>query len=247
MNTIVAIGGGDIESKGTLPVDREIVESCGKEEIKALFIPTASEDSEEYIQKFEETYGRELGCETDKLLLVDEELEKSEIRAKIESANVIYVGGGNTRKMMNIWREKDVDEILREGWKDGTVMSGLSAGAICWFEHGHSDSESYETDDEWDFIKVDGLGLVEDIIFCPHYHKEDREESFQEMMEQNPEKTGLAVDNEAAVKIQNGELKVIKSDETGRAYMIKPNGVREELEEDRKYSVGELRKGILTE
>ena len=130
------------------------------------------EDSEEYQENFEKLYGEELGLETDSLLLYSNPSEK-QIEEKIQSADIIYVSGGNTKRMIEKWHETGVDNLLREAYENGTLMSGLSAGAICWFEYGHSDSESYEKDGEWDFIKVEGLNIIEDIIFCPHYHSED--------------------------------------------------------------------------
>lgn len=216
----------------TLRIDEEIVDLA--EGSEALFIPTASEDSEEYIEDFREIYGEKLGCETE-ILMLTEYPSRENIKEKIEAADLIYVGGGNTRKMMEIWKERGVDKMLREARED-TVLSGLSAGAICWFQYGHSDSESYETEGEWDFIRVEGLNLVEDIIFCPHYHSENREESFQEMMRKNPDKTSLAVDDKAAVKIEDGELEVMKSEESVKAYRIE-NGEKERLETGKEYSL----------
>lgn len=246
-NTIVAIGGGKIETGGTLSIDREIVDEV-EGNAEALFIPTASENPEDFIQaenyrkRFEKIYKEKLGCQTNCLKLVNEDPSEKEIKEKIKSADLIYVGGGNTKRIMNIWRDKNVDSLLKQAYKSGKVLSGLSAGAICWFEHGHSDSESYVSEDEeWDFIKVNGLNIIEDFIYCPHYHKEDREESFQKMMEENPEKTGIAVDNDAAVKIKDAKLKVLTSSPKGKAYIISEGKERKQLEEDTEYKLKELK------
>ena len=150
MGKIVAVGGGDWQNLETLEIDREI-KKLAEEPEKALLIPTAKEDSEEYQENFEKLYGEELGLETDSLLLYSDPSEK-EVREKIQSGDIIYVSGGNTKAMMEKWKETGVDDLLREAYENGTVMSGLSAGAICWFKYGHSDSESYEKDDELDFI-----------------------------------------------------------------------------------------------
>lgn len=221
MGAIIAIGGGELGDGGTLDIDREIVSLTGKKEPTALFIPTASEDSESYIENFHSIYSDELGCDTRVLKLVSEDLGDEHIREKIENADLVYVGGGNTRMMMNLWREKGVDKYLERAYENGTVMSGLSAGAICWFEKGHSDSERYETDGDWGFIEVDGLSLVEDTVFCPHYHEEEREDSFKQMMTGHPDKQGLAVDNNAAVQIVDGELEILRSKEDSKAYRVK--------------------------
>jgi len=230
MGKIVAVGGGDWQNLETLEIDREI-KNLAEEPEKALLIPTAMEDSEEYQKNFRKLYGEELGLETDSLLLYSDPSEE-EINRKFEWADIIYVSGGNTKAMIEKWRQTGVDDLLREAHENGTVMSGLSAGAICWFEYGHSDSESFEKDGEWEFIKVEGLNIIEDIIFCPHYHSEDREPGFQEMME-GEETTGLAVNDNAAVKIVDGELEVITSGDEGKVYIFN-DGEKAELIENQK-------------
>ncbi len=243
MSSIIAIGGGSIDSGETLPIDREIVEEAGKDEPKALFIPTASEDSSGYIEAFYETYEDRLGCEVDVLKLTKKNYTEEEIREKITEADFVYVGGGNTKGMLEVWREKNVDTYLKQAYNSGTLMSGLSAGAICWFESGHSDSESYEKEDEWSFIKVEGLKLVKNVLFCPHYHQENREASFEDMMHDNPEMSGLAVDNNAAIKLKEDELEVLKSGEEGRAYIaeiVDEEFKLRELAEGEKYPLEQL-------
>ncbi len=244
MGKIVAVGGGDWKNKKTLEIDREIKELAEDPE-NALLIPTAMEDSKEYQENFEKLYGDELGLETDSLLLYSN-LSEDVIEDKIDWADVIYVSGGNTKEMIAKWEETGVDEKLREAYKKEKVLSGLSAGAICWFEYGHSDSESYETEgSEWSFIQVEGLNLIENIIYCPHYHSEDREKGFKQMMKDNPEKLGLAVNDHAAVKIIDGEIEIITSSEEGKAYTIRNINEeieRSELKSGEKYNLDRLRK-----
>ena len=83
-----------------------------------------------------------------------------ELRSKILSPDIIYVGGGNTLKMMRRWRYLGVDSLIRQAWENGTVLSGVSAGAICWFEWGHSDSMASYNPDDWKYIRVAGTGLI---------------------------------------------------------------------------------------
>ena len=104
MCKLVAIGGGEIVRGETLAIDKEIVSLTGKNRPRALFIPTASSDSREYWQVFQNVYGTELGCETDVLYLLGVSPTKRELEQKILSADLIYVGGGNTLKMMRRWR-----------------------------------------------------------------------------------------------------------------------------------------------
>jgi dipeptidase E len=84
-----------------------------------------------------------LKCKTDVLFLIKEQPSKESIQRKILSADIIYVGGGNTLQMMCIWRRLRVDTLLISAYENGTVLSGISAGAICWFDSGHSDSMSF--------------------------------------------------------------------------------------------------------
>jgi len=243
MSSIIAIGGGDMDSGSTLDIDREIVSDAQKDNPKALIIPTASEDSSGYVEAFHETYGEHLGCDTKALTLTKKNYTEEKIEEMITEADIVYVGGGNTRKMIEIWRENNVDKYLEEAYENGTVMSGLSAGAICWFEYGHSDSESYETDNEWNFIQVEGLDFVSNVLFCPHYHRENRESSFEEFMRDNPDKTGIAVDDNAAVKVKDGKIIALKSGEDGKAYIadiVNEEFKRRELSEGEQFPVEEL-------
>ena len=243
MGKIVAVGGGDWQNKETLEIDREIKELAEDSE-NVLLIPTAMEDSEEYQENFEKLYGDELGLRTDSLLLYSDPTEE-DINRKVDNADIIYVSGGNTKAMMEKWQKTGVDEKLREAYREGKVLSGLSAGAICWFEYGNSDSESYETEDSgWSFIRVEGLNLISNIVFCPHYHSENREKGFKQMISDNPEKMGLAVNDHAAVKVVDDQLNIIKSGEKGKAYTVKniDGEIKKlELESGKEYSLERLR------
>src|ERR1700685_1478572 len=98
--TIVAIGGGNIRKRGTAAIDREIIRLANKKRPRLLFIPTASSDSEKYWKHVDEYFGGFLKCKTDVLFLIREQPSKEQTRKKIEAADIIYVGGGNTLMMM---------------------------------------------------------------------------------------------------------------------------------------------------
>lgn len=235
MGKIVAIGGGEISEKETLEIDREIVRLTGKINPTALFLPTASGEPDGYIESFEKVYTG-LGCKTDTLKLINEELSEKQIREKILSADIIYVGGGDTERMLDIWRSKSVDRFLSEAYESNTVMSGLSAGSICWFKYGHSDSLSYRTGEQQDFFKIEGLGFVEG-IHCPHYTEEGRQEDFEAMVTANDE-IGIALDDNCAIEINSGQFRILKSDIQAKAYKIYTIGgtmVREELTNVEEY------------
>jgi dipeptidase E len=194
---IIAIGGGSLKKKQTLPIDRAIVKLTGRKSPRALFIPTASEDEKEYCEAFDRIYGNLLGCRTDHLLLYRRPEDRAAAARKIEAADLIYVGGGNTLRMMKIWRRFGIDRLLINAARYGTVLAGLSAGAICWHEWGHSDSRAYSGRKNWSYIKVRGLGLRPG-LYCPHLDSEKRHISFRKMVARDG-MTGIACDNFAAV------------------------------------------------
>lgn len=224
---IVAIGGGAIRTRGTAPIDREIIRLSGKKRPKLLFIPTASSDSERYWEHVQEYFGRFLKCKTDVLFLMAEALSREQIRKKILSADIVYVGGGNTLHMMRIWRRFGVDKLLKTAYMNGTVLSGISAGSICWFESGHSDSMSFYNPRNWKYINVKGLGLIKG-IHCPHYNSRTigvpRRRHFRDMIRKTGG-IGIAIENNCAIEFIDGRFyKVITSKSYARAYKVYKSG-----------------------
>lgn len=194
---IVAIGGGNLGKGETLPLDRFVVGLTGVRHPRALFVPTASGDPADYIATFERVYGELLGCRTDRLLLLADRPGPRAIRERMASADLIYVGGGNTLRMMRLWRRLGVDRLLAEAGRRGAVLAGLSAGAICWHEGGHSDSRSFSGREGWAYIRVRGLGLAPG-LYCPHLDSERRHRPLVAML-QRRRCGALACDNGAAV------------------------------------------------
>src|ERR1700686_4244980 len=224
---IVAIGGGEIRTTGSAPIDREIIRLSGKKNPKLLFIPTASSDSERYWKHVKEYFGKFLKCKTDVLFLIKARPSKKQIRKKILSADIIYVGGGNTLLMMRVWRGLGVDKLLKLAYKNGTVLSGISAGAICWFESGHSDSMSFYNPRKWRYINVKGLGLIQG-IHCPHYNSMTRgiprRKHFRAMI-RKAGGVGIAIENNCAIEYIDGQFyKVIRSKSYSRAYQVYKSG-----------------------
>lgn len=224
---IVAIGGGKIETRSTAAIDREIIRLSGKKHPNLLFIPTASSDDEEYWERVQKHFGGFLKCRTDVLFLIKERPPLIRIRRKILSADVIYVGGGNTLKMMRLWRRLGVDRILKLAYRQGIVLSGISAGAICWFDSGHSDSMAYYNPRKWKYINVRGLGLIKG-IHCPHYNSGTkgipRRKNFQKMIRKLGG-IGIAVEDNCAIEFLDGKFyRVIPSKPRAGAYEVYRNG-----------------------
>ena len=214
---IVAIGGGDFTKHQTLNIDKEIVKFSEKQQPKMLFIPTASSDNATYTKNILKYY-QDLGCTVDVLFLIKQKISFQEIQSKIFSADIIYVSGGNTLKMMTLWRRLEIDTLLNQARKQGTVLCGLSAGSICWFNFGNSDSRKFKNPAA-DYIKVTGLGFV-NAFNCPHYDSEaDRKVSLKKMMQKN---SGIAIALEdcAAIQILGDTYRIINSNNIARAYKI---------------------------
>lgn len=222
MGKIVTIGGGDIRKKETLSIDREILQLSGKKHPKLLFIPTASSDAEGYWKIIQKYFGGFLKCKTEVLFLLKENPSCEETRRKILSADIIYVGGGNTLKMMRIWRRRGVDKLLKLAYQKGIVLCGLSAGSICWYEFGHSDSMSFYNPKKWKYINVKGLGFVKG-IHCPHYDSHTRgvprRRDFQVMLRKIGG-FGIAVENNCAIEFVGGKFRVLASRKNARAYRV---------------------------
>ena len=233
---IVAIGGGELKMLETSAIDQRIIELTGKTRPKAFFIPTASGDPDGYVETFEACYGKHFGCQTRTLKLIQNPPAFEEMSALVLDSDLIYVGGGNTYRMMKIWRRLKLDTVLAEAVARGIVLSGLSAGAICWFKYGHSDSRSFSSSVERDYIRVSGLGFI-NAVYCPHYHHEGREDSFAAMMAKRGG-IGIACDNNAAIEIVGDHYRVLTSAPNAKAYKLfkrKGRAIVTELPQDSKY------------
>lgn len=216
MGPIVAIGGGRMGLGETIAIDRRIVGLAGGR--RALFLPTASSDDPTYAAGFRRIYGKRLGCALDVLCLIRERPDPRRIARAIGRADLVYVGGGNTLKMMRRWRHLGVDRLLVAAHRRGSVLSGLSAGCLCWFEGGHSDSMVYYHPKKWDYLRVRGLGLIEG-TGCPHYDGEKRDTSFIAMIRRIGG-VGLAMDNGAALEVADGRWRVVTSLKGAGAYRL---------------------------
>lgn len=222
MKTIVAIGGGEIGRPGfpieTTDIDKEIIRLTNKKSPILLFIPTASGDSDGYTETVKKYFGQKLGCKIDVLRLTKGGLSKEQIRKQVLSADIVYVGGGNTFRMMKLWRKLGVDKILQIAYEQGVIVSGLSAGAICWFKYGNSDSRKIKNPSA-SLIKVSGLNLIPALL-CPHYDFEkDRKPDLKKMMRKTAG-VAIALDNCCAIEIVDKQYRIIASKDSANAYKV---------------------------
>lgn len=223
MKAIIPIGGGEISLKSTLKIDEYIVSLIKKETKKVLFIPTASGDMVSYIEKFK-AYYESLGCEVDTLLLSKTQNDNL-IRSKIFSSDIIYIGGGNTARMMRIFKRNKVNEYLLMAYEKGIILTGLSAGAMAYFTNGYSDSNR-STNPESSLCLVKCLNIIP-YCFCPHYNEEERK-SFDEFVVSKGF-NGLALEDDVALVYIDDEIKgVIKSNDNNEGYYIN-NSLKEKI------------------
>jgi dipeptidase E len=226
---IVAIGGGEIGRKKvlpdggvqqypveTLPIDQEIIRLSGKKNPKLLFLGTASGDNEGYAGDIRNHFGGRLGCDVSVLKLAEESPSYKQISDAILGTDIVYVGGGNTVRMIEIWKEKGVDKLLRQAWEQGVVLSGLSAGANCWFARCSTDSASMEAGAEHGAMlaMTDCLGFLSG-VFVPHLLRESARRAFSEktMAAENNGETWYLADDKSALVSVDGEIYGISADE----------------------------------
>jgi dipeptidase E len=134
---IVAIGGGGFGSTGRdHALDAYIAELAGGDRPRICLLPTASGDPKEQITRFNATF-RQLGCNPSHVSLFRlGEQPEVEVAEHLLAQDAIYVGGGSLANLIAIWRTHGLDDVLRQAWESGILLSGVSAGSMCWFEAG---------------------------------------------------------------------------------------------------------------
>jgi dipeptidase E len=216
---IVAMGGGGFAMEPeNLLLDRYVL-SLARTHLKprVCFIPTASGDSENYIEQFYTAF-HQLAAVPSHLSLF--RLTIPDIRAFLLEQEVIHVGGGNTSNMLLIWRERGIDTILREAAENGTILCGVSAGSICWFQSGLTDSLAAGA-----FFPMQCLGWLPGSN-CPHYDSEPgRRPSYHGMIEKGLLPSGYAADDGVALQFVGTRLEqIISSRINARAYAVRLSG-----------------------
>jgi dipeptidase E len=215
---IVAMGGGGFSMEPDNPlVDDFVLSLSRRHPARVCFIPTASADSASYIVNFYRAFsGR---CIPTDLTLFDSPLlnrrpaRSSELAALVAEQDVIYVGGGSTANLLALWRAHRLDVALRDAWSRGSVLSGVSAGMVCWFSGGVTDS--YGGLERLN----DGLGLIA-ALACPHYGANDRRRAFHQAIAEGSA-PGYAADDGAAFHFAGSALaEVVISRPEAAAYRV---------------------------
>lgn len=211
---IVALGGGGFSMEpDNLLLDQYILAQSPCQQPKICFLPTASGDSDRYITRFYEAF-TQLDCRPSHLSLFRP--PKDGPASFLKKQDIIYVGGGSTFNMLAIWRAWALQKVLREAWEKGTVLCGLSAGSLCWFEEGLSDSVI-----PGQYTKIEGLGFLQG-SHCPHYDSEsERRPVYQQNIESGKLSPGIAADDGVALHYSDLNLEqVVSSRPRAKAYRV---------------------------
>ena len=193
---IIAIGGGGFgRNPNHRKIEKYILELTGKEKPNVVFFPTASAENQAYIIQFYKCFTK-MSCEPSHVTFFQRTPRLDSI---INKADVIYVGGGNTKSMLAVWQEWKLDKLLLKAYNNGKILCGVSAGAICWFEQGITDSWASNLN------VMDCLGFLPEMA-CPHYQEEkERRPDVHKMLKQGKCGPGWAIDGGAAIHFKNGK------------------------------------------
>jgi dipeptidase E len=204
-------GGFSMEPKNRR-LDRFLLARTGARKPRVLFVPTASGDAEKYVARFYRAFGA-FSCRPSHLALFRRE---GDLRRQVLEQDLVYVGGGNTANLLAVWRLHGVDDLLREAGRNGVALAGVSAGAICWFEAGVTDSFGVQL-----APLHGGLGLLAGSV-CPHYDGEARRRpTYRRLVASGALPAGYAADDSAALVFDGGRLvEAVASRPRARAFRV---------------------------
>jgi peptidase E len=212
---IVALGGGGFLMEPENPLlDDFILLLAARKPARICFVPTASADSAHNLVKFYRAFsGRAIPTDLtifDSVLLSRQPARTSELASFVAKQDIIYVGGGNTANLLSIWRVHRLDRILHQAWRKGVILCGVSAGMICWFRNGLTDSFGGLA------VLGDGLGFI-NASACPHYDGEkDRRPAYTKAIKEGL-LGGYAADDGAALHFRGTELSEVVASRPGAA------------------------------
>ena len=195
---IIAIGGGGFGRNPKEPIIEDyIVNTASSKKPKVTFFPTASAENKDYIVNFYNAFSR-LDCTFNHISLFQ---NTPNLDLVIDESDIIYIGGGNTKSMLSVFREWKLDQLLIKSYNDGKLLCGVSAGAICWFEKGITDSW------EGELRMLDCLNILPGVC-CPHYDGEvKRKPSVEKFIKNNQASSILCIEDGAAIHYEGKNIK----------------------------------------
>jgi peptidase E len=217
---IVAMGGGGFSEEPENPLlDDFVLGLTGRDVPRVCFLPTASGDSADYIERFRDAFPPERAYASIFPLFSNPGV--TDWRAFLLGQDVLYVGGGSTVNLLAVWRAHRLDRVVHEAWKQGIVLAGISAGMNCWFEASVTDSFTGTATP-----LPDGLGFLPGSA-CPHFDSEaERRPVFTQLVAADALPPGVAADDGAALHYVGKDLaEVVTSRPDAGAYRIEQGGV----------------------
>ena len=194
---------------------KEIIKLTGKERPKICFLPTASGDSERSIIRWYQLV-HDLSVEPSvQRVWISSYRQNVSFEEILLNVAAIVVGGGNTLNMIAIWKAQGIDKVLKKALEKGIVLAGGSAGSLCWFDNGTTDSRPIE------LSVVEGLGFLP-YSHSPHYDGEEyRRPLYHKNIKNGIFKPGYAMDNNAGIIFKNGKpFKVVSMDKKYNNYFV---------------------------
>ena len=213
---IIAIGGVPSDPDNAL-LDRYVLAQARRTNPAVCFIATASGDAASNIERFYARFAT-LRCRPTHLPLFG---RTPDLNALLPAQDVIYVWGGNTKSMLAVWREWELPRLLRKAWTSGTVLAGISAGAICWFEACITDSWAGR------YAGLPALGFLPGTC-CAHYDGgTERRDALHRLVASREVPKAVAVDIGAAAHFVGRKLvRVVSAQASGGAYEVRCRGTR---------------------
>ncbi len=194
---------------------RYMASLSGKPRPRLCYLPTASADSPSGIIRWYQNC-----APLDVVPFVQESFissyhMKQAFEEVLLSMDGIVVSGGNTLNQQAIWKAQGIDLVLRNAWDSGIVLGGASAGSLCWFEQGTTDSRPIE------LTKIECLGFLRG-SHCPHYDAEgERRPLYHSLIRSGSLKPGYACDNDAGIYFEDNEVKrVVHTREGAKVYYV---------------------------
>ena len=213
--TIVAMGGISWDDEERVPLEDYWLGLTGADRPRVLVVPTAVADAPEPTLHIVSQLTRRAEVSFVSFF----PWPPSDLRELALRQDAIYVSGGNTANALAIWRAHGFDEILREAWEAGIVLAGWSAGMICWFEAGVTDSFGPQLEG-----MRDGLGFLPGSA-CPHYDGEGERRPVYTRLVGEGFPAGVAADDCVALRFDGTELaETVTSRAGSRAYRVGPEG-----------------------
>ena len=218
---IIAIGGGGFTHDTEPDLDDFCLSETGCNHPRIAFIGTASGDDPVKIERFRARFA-DVAASLEHFQMT---LSAAQLTQKLGQVDLVYVGGGDTEKMVSAWRQSGWDDVLRKAYQSGVILAGVSAGAVCWFD------TFLFSSGKGVMRPLPGLGLIP-LGACPHYSSEtDRRAALHAAVTAKTMPASVAIDDGVAIVFENGSpTRVFTAQKGSGAYMVywSPQGATEQ-------------------